>query len=131
MFFNKINNNILILSRTIEKQASEIDSLNKNMDFLKNEVNDSIRSIEKNVNDFVSIDIKDGSSPTIMTLLKKIAKLEGVVDAIEHRRSSTEVLNKLNELNELRLIAEREERDISILTVRVSLLKWILGENSS
>lgn len=61
-------------------------------------------------------------------LLIKIAKLEGVKDAIEHRRSSKELLNKLNELNEFMLKEEREERDIKVIKSQVELLRWVLGE---
>lgn len=61
-------------------------------------------------------------------LLKKLAKLEAVKDAVEHRRSSTEVLAEYARLKEQLLGIGREENGNVRLQERVETLKWVLGE---
>lgn len=61
-------------------------------------------------------------------LLMRIAHLEGITDAVEHRRSSEEVLNKLGALHNLMLQAEVQEKDSSIVKAQVNILRWVVGK---
>lgn len=61
-------------------------------------------------------------------LLIKIAKLEGIKDAIDHRLSTKEVLNKLGELNDLMLRQDREDKNTDLVMAKIDTLKWIIGD---
>lgn len=66
--------------------------------------------------------------PMTVDLLKKIAKLEGVKDAVEHRKPAQDLMNKIGELNDLMLVRDREEKDVTVIKSQIDILKWALGE---
>lgn len=74
------------------------------------------------------IDVLSNGTPLVTELLKKIARLEGISYASEHRRSTEEVLGKLANLDQKMLKEEREEKDITAIKEQVGLLKWVLGD---
>lgn len=128
MFFKNINNRISVLLATIDRHAGMIHDLENDKELFKQEIRESIKAIEQNINALTSIESVDSVSPTIMSLLKKIAKLEGVKDAIEHRKTSEEVLERYKQLNNLKLKLEREEKDVNMVNSQLEILKWVLGE---
>ncbi len=61
-------------------------------------------------------------------LLIKIAKLEGIKDAQEHRLSTKLVLDKLGELNDLMLKQDREDKNTDLVKAKIDTLKWVIGD---
>lgn len=113
MFFNNRFNS---QDRLLQEHANKINILNIDVSELKVHMN-------------ILLGNRVGDNKSILNdLLIKIAKLEGIKDAVENRRTSNELLSKLDELNTLLLKNDMEGMDISILTSQISILKWVLGE---
>lgn len=122
MFFRGINEKIEYLNQCIVANTNRIDNFKK-------EITIKINDFEQNINTLIKMETKDSSSPVIMDLLRKIAKLEAIKEAVEHRRTSTEIIAKYSELYDLMLKSDREEKDITILKEKLLILKWVLGED--
>jgi hypothetical protein len=59
-------------------------------------------------------------------VLKKLARLEGLKDAISHRRSTEELLNKRQALQDLIAECDRDNRSIVAEQAQLDILNWIL-----
>ncbi len=67
---------------------------------------------------------------TLVTdLLRKIAKLETITDAVESRRSTKDILDKIGELDSRALKANREDLNDKEAKDKIIVLKWALGED--
>ncbi len=90
-------------------------------------IENSIAELRGNINVIIGQNV--GNNSKIMNdLLIKIAKLEGLSDAMEHRRKSSEILDRLNSITEEMLKNDREDKNIDNLKEKINLLKWVLGE---
>lgn len=67
------------------------------------------------------------SAQTDVDLLKKLAKLEEVHDAVEHRRSSAEIIARRDQIASLQAQADHPE----VLEECVDLLNWVLGADAT
>lgn len=116
-FRNEINNRLRSLNNLLDEK----------LDIQKETTENLLIGLEKAFQAKINTLNKDGSIVT--DLLKKIAYLEGITDAIEHRRSTEEVLGTIKVLDEKMLKDDREEKNTDILKEQIKILKWALGEN--
>ena len=72
------------------------------------------------------------SEKSVVTeLLRRIAVLEGFKDAIEHRKTTQEVLNRIAEIDSDILKADREDSsDTRDLSAMKNALEWVIGNGS-
>lgn len=145
------NLNISIGNNTlnIDEVRKELDDLRFEYTHYREECNERIRKINNLVNekldsqkeDFEAIliglekkfsqkinNISDGK-PVVTDLLRQIAKLEAIRDAIEDRRTTEELLSSLNHLKNNQMDNELQgETSPSDLLVKISTLEWVLGK---
>lgn len=123
-----IENDFVNFREDINNRIKRLNNLIlEKLDIQKEDTESLLIGLEKTFSSKIN-NLSDGK-PTVTDLLKKIAKLEAVTDAIEHRRSSEEILGTLNVLNESMLKSGREEKDCSVLKEQIRILRWALGEN--
>lgn len=133
---------------TIGELVGRVDSTISEFNQYRNDSNDRSRKLNNLVNEKLDgqkesteallirlervfedkINTISSGAPLITDLLRKIAVLEGVKDAIEHRRSTEEVLGTINVIDESMLKDQREEKDISVKQKQIKLLRWVLGD---
>jgi hypothetical protein len=69
----------------------------------------------------------NGNVKATTSLLRRIAVLEGVKDAAEHRRSSQELLERLEEYKKKLLALDRTDENYGRYQDAVNILNWVLG----
>lgn len=134
---------------TIGELTNKLDSIVSEFNQYRNDSNDRFRKLNNLVDEKLDAQKEDTETllirleknfenkinsisddkPLITDLLRKIAALEGIKDAIEHRRSVEEVQGMLKVLEGAMLKDECEERDVSIKKEKIRILRWVLGES--
>lgn len=72
----------------------------------------------------------NGNVKATTSLLRRIAVLEGVKDAIESRRSTEAILERLEGYKTQSLKLDRADSNYSRYTDAMDILKWVLGEDN-
>lgn len=72
----------------------------------------------------------NGNVKTSASLLRRIALLEGITDAKEHRRSTEELLERLEGYKKTLLELDRTDSNYSRYEDAITLIQWVLGETT-
>lgn len=111
------------IAKIQKKQMSIKEDRDKGTDNVYSAVNERLNSFIDDINDKLAV--KNGNPKAV---LKRIAHLEGVKDAVQHRRGAKEVLEKLHN-SELDLLKSEVKGSIDKYALeRVNTLNWVLGE---
>ena len=88
-------------------------------------MNETINNFKDDVQDKIRLHSGDVE---VKDVLKKLAKMEGVKEAIDHRKSAKEVLKELEQMKSELLKAERKGVDCSAAKTKVETLMWVIGQ---
>lgn len=108
--------------QNLKVDVSNINS--KNREDVLDSVNDRLNNFMDDVRD--RLELKEGGGVG-HAVLKRLAHLEGVREAISNRKSAKEVVAELEEMKLSLLRAEKRGEDCRIPKARVETLMWILG----
>lgn len=134
----KKNEEILLLQKDIEVLSIEKNELQKRLNREISKVDAKIMTLEKDTDEkiygvFKSIDLKitnathEEKKKTVVDLMSRIAELEGLKDAIEHRRSTAEVIEKKKKAEELVSKLDREDQPTVGVKAQIKIIEWVLG----
>lgn len=128
----------------IDEVKARLDSMDKTVasmtyDDLDKYLQNRLIVFEGNVDDKIvglyrSVDSKisngNGNVKATAGFMKRIAHLEGIKDATEHRRSSKELLDRIDHYSRKLLELDRNDDEHGRFTDAVNILKWVLGEQN-
>ena len=125
---NKLYDDMAGIRAYIVTAKSAQDSIKlyneKDRESIYSAVNGRINNFIDDINDKLAV--KNGNPKAV---LKRIAKLEGVKDAVMHRKSSKEVLEALNTAQTDLLRSEVKGSIDKDALERVNTLNWVLGRD--
>lgn len=101
--------------------------LNEKLEANKDDLELTLIGISKSFDSKINV-LSDGK-PLVTDLLRQIARLEGVRDASEHRRTTEEILSEIARLDDLVKTAEVSDRTDKVSQEHLNALRWALGEN--
>ena len=128
--------------KVTESKLSALDELVASMTYeeLDKYMQNRFVVFEGNIDDkivglFSSVDEKiskgNGAVRATSNLLKKIAVLEGVKEAVESRRLTPEILAKREDYRKELLAMDREDKNFDRFQDALLLLNWVLGEETN
>lgn len=108
-------------------KAEFLKNIDRKQEIFREEINKSISDVIQFVRNKVS-NMKDATQADL-DLLKKVARLEELQDAITHRRSTQELLEVRKNLQKQ---LDSDQPEVSPVEIRaeIRLLSWILGEEA-
>ena len=146
--------------RHVSKISSEVSSINKNNTELLNNINNIIRNVEdrvlkinqetksmndvsrRNVLDIVNTRLNNFREDMVEMFhvkrvtnsdpetLKRLTRLEGIKEVIDHRVSAKEVLKRLERYEAQLLENERIGKATNEIKINIEALKWVIGEKN-
>lgn len=125
---SSINNtikNIESCMNRIKKETSDINILARTSTF--DILNTRLNNFREDMVEMFHVKRVANSDPDT---LKRLARLEGIKEVIDHRVSAKEVLKKLEETETQLLEHERAGKSTVELRTKVEALKWVIGEKN-
>ena len=104
---------------------------------LEGKVNQSIAVAEGNVDDklaglYSSLDDRiskgNGNGRAYVGVMKRLAQLEDVKDAVEHRRSSVELVQRRDELKRSLVDLYREGKQTDSVQIELNTIQWVIND---
>lgn len=104
---------------------------------LEGKVNQSIVVAEGNIDDkltglYSSLDERiskgNGNGRAYIGVMKRLAQLEDVKDAVEHRRSSAELIQRRDELKRQLLDSHREGKSTGEVQIELNTIQWVIND---
>lgn len=99
------------------------------MDSQKEDIENLLIGLERTFENKINT-ISNGKE-TVTNLLRKIAELESLKDAVDHRRSSKCILEKENELNQKILNKDLLDGTDYEAKIKLQCLEWVLGKHEN
>lgn len=147
-FVNELSAKINTLSKQSEENSRDIRLLNEESLEFREAVNLRIRKVNGLVSEKLDSQKEDTEAlliglektfqnklntlsdgkPLVTELLKRIAHLESIKDAITSRRSTEDILAKIGEVDAKRLDDEINERPTADSEHELKVLRWALGD---
>jgi len=90
-----------------------------------NSVNDRMNNFREDVEDRLKLQNGNGEPKDV---LKRLAVMEGIKEAIDHRKSAKEVLRQLEDMKTELNQSERKGVDCSVAQAKVDALMWVLDQ---
>lgn len=116
----RMDDGIVLMTRN--KLLSLIE---QKIEVFEGNINNKMSGLMTYVNDKTT-HVTNGKTPDV-ELLKKLARLEGLKDAIEHRRSADVLLKKKHDLINEMVVLEKTDVTAQLLQSQINILNWALG----
>ena len=113
---------------TIEPRLKSIEeAIVQRLTIAEGNVDDKIIGLYHSLDERISKG--NGNGRAYIGVMKRLAQLEDVKDAVEHRRSSQELIQRRDELKKMLVDAHREGKDISLLQVQLDTVNWVINND--
>ena len=123
----EVNDRLRVIEGDVKPQLQVVvDNVIQRLEVSENNVDDKIMGLYKSLDEKISSG--NGNGRAYIGVMKRLAQLEDVKDAVEHRRSSQELIQKRDELKKQLVDLHREGKDTSSIEIEYNIIKWVLND---
>ena len=126
---DKLNQRLDAIDETILSMTkNDLDKFMTNrLVMFEGSIDDKIVGLFRTVDEKISNG--NGNVKATTSLLRRIAVLEGIKDAVEHRRPTGELIERLEGYRKQLLQLDRTDGSYSRYQDAINILNWVLGES--
>jgi hypothetical protein len=122
----EVNDRLKVIEDSIKPQLNTlVDSVEQRLAICEGNLDDKITGLYKSFDERISQG--NGNGRAFVGVMKRLAQLEDVKDAVEHRRTSQELIQRRDELKKMLVDAHREGHDISSMQIELNTILWVMG----
>ena len=123
----EVDDRLKLIESGVQPRLSSLeDSIVQRIAIAEGNVDDKITGLYHSLDERISHG--NGNGRAYIGVMKKLAQLEDVKDAVEHRRSSQELIQKRDELKKQLVDLHREGKDTSSIEIEYNIIKWVLND---
>ena len=124
----EVNDRLKVIEDSAKPQLEAlVDNIGQRIAIAEGNVDDKITGLYHSLDERISKG--NGNGRAYIGVMKRLAQLEDVKDAVEHRRSSQELIQKRDELKKQLVDTHREGKDISLLQVQLDTVNWVINND--
>ena len=124
----EVNDRLKVIEDSAKPQLEAlVDNIGQRIAIAEGNVDDKITGLYHSLDERISKG--NGNGRAYIGVMKRLAQLEDVKDAVEHRRSSQELLQQRDELKKQLVDTHREGKDISLLQVQLDTVNWVINND--
>ena len=123
----ELNDRLEVVEKGIQPRFQSLeDIVSHKMTVVENNIDDKLTGLYSSLDERISKG--NGNGRAYVGVMKRLAQLEDVKDAVEHRRSSLELVNRRDELKRMLVDLYREGKQTDSVQVELNTIQWVIND---
>ena len=123
----ELNDRLDVVENGIQPRFKSLeDNVIQKMNIVEGNVDDKLFGLYSSLDERISKG--NGNGRAYVGVMKRLAQLEDVKDAVEHRRSSVDLVQRRDELKRMLVDLYREGKNTSEVQVELNTIQWVIND---